>query len=143
MVFDYFFRYLTCTEWSTLYGGKRPKHLTQDQAEFKRLPFDHCALSLQPFENPYCDKDGNVFELVALLPFIKKYHCNPITGEKMDMKSVTKLTFHKNADGKYHCPVMFRNFTANSHIVAIKTTGNVFSYDVRIIMLAIVSSCTM
>ena len=26
------------------------------QVDFKRLPFDHCALSLQPFENPYADK---------------------------------------------------------------------------------------
>jgi hypothetical protein len=33
------------------------------QVDFKRLPFDHCALSLQPFENPYCDEEGNVFDL--------------------------------------------------------------------------------
>jgi peptidyl-prolyl cis-trans isomerase-like protein 2 len=47
----------------------------------------------------------------------------------MDPKSLVKLNFHKNADGKYHCPVTFRVFNANSHIVAIKTTGNVYSFD--------------
>ncbi|NWW29469.1 PPIL2 ligase, partial [Panurus biarmicus] len=31
--------------------------------------------------------------------------------------------------GKYHCPVLFTVFTNNSHIVAIKTTGNVFAYE--------------
>ncbi|CAG7838055.1 unnamed protein product [Allacma fusca] len=121
--------YLTATEWSTLYGGKRPKHMTPDQGEFKRLPFDHCSLSLQPFENPYCDKEGHVFDLLALLPFLKKFHCNPISGEKMDIKSLIKLNFHKNADGKFHCPVMFKVFTANSHIVAVRNTGNVFCYE--------------
>ncbi|KAG8146292.1 putative Peptidyl-prolyl cis-trans isomerase-like 2-like protein, partial [Naja naja] len=31
--------------------------------------------------------------------------------------------------GKYHCPVLFTVFTNNSHIVAIKTTGNVFGFE--------------
>lgn len=31
---------------------------------------------------------------------------------------------------QYHCPVTFKVFNNNSHIVAVKTTGNVFSYDV-------------
>jgi len=32
----------------------------------------------------------------------------------------------------YHCPVLYKPFTNNSHVVAIKTTGNVFSYEVSI-----------
>lgn len=32
--------------------------------------------------------------------------------------------------GKYHCPVLYNVFTNNSHIVANKLTGNVFSYEV-------------
>lgn len=32
---------------------------------------------------------------------------------------------------KYHCPVTYKVFTPNSHIVAIKPTGNVFAYEVR------------
>lgn len=33
--------------------------------------------------------------------------------------------------GKYHCPVLYNVFTNNSHIVANKVTGNVFSHEVR------------
>ena len=34
--------------------------------------------------------------------------------------------------GKYHCPVTFRIFNENSHIVAIRTSGNVVSYEVSL-----------
>ncbi|GBN08273.1 Peptidyl-prolyl cis-trans isomerase-like 2, partial [Araneus ventricosus] len=47
----------------------------------------------------------------------------------LDQKTLLKLNFTKNADGKYHCPVLFKVFNENSHIVAVKTTGNVFSYE--------------
>lgn len=30
---------------------------------------------------------------------------------------------------RYQCPALFKPFTKNSHIVAIKSTGNVFSYE--------------
>ncbi len=36
--------------------------------------------------------------------------------------------------GKYHCPVTFKVFNQNSHILAVKTTGNVFSYEVGHVM---------
>ena len=32
--------------------------------------------------------------------------------------------------GQYHCPVTFKVFNQNTHIVAIKQTGNVYSFDV-------------
>ena len=32
--------------------------------------------------------------------------------------------------GKYHCPVTFKVFNENTHIVAVRQTGNVFSFDV-------------
>ncbi|XP_012886973.1 PREDICTED: peptidyl-prolyl cis-trans isomerase-like 2 [Dipodomys ordii] len=31
--------------------------------------------------------------------------------------------------GKYHCPVLFTVFTDNTHIVAVRTTGNVYAYE--------------
>ena len=31
---------------------------------------------------------------------------------------------------EFHCPVTYKVFNENSHIVAIKTTGNVFAYEV-------------
>ena len=31
--------------------------------------------------------------------------------------------------GKFHCPVTFKVFNENTHIVAVKTTGNVYAYE--------------
>ncbi|KAB0795628.1 hypothetical protein PPYR_12467 [Photinus pyralis] len=120
--------YLTYTEWTTLYGGKRAGPVIDDLA-FKRLPFDHCCLSLQPFEDPYCDDNGNIFDLQALLPFLKKFKVNPVTGSPMDVKALFKLNLHKNAEGEFHCPVLFRTLTNSSHFAAIRTTGNVYSME--------------
>ncbi|XP_026678012.1 RING-type E3 ubiquitin-protein ligase PPIL2 [Diaphorina citri] len=118
--------YLTYTEWTTLYGGKKAG---PEKSDFKRLPFDHCCVSLQPYEHPYCDKDGNIFELEALMGYLKQYKHNPVTGKPLDVKSLIKLNFHKNAKGEYHCPVLYKVFSKHSHLVAIETTGNVYSFE--------------
>ncbi|XP_017286344.1 RING-type E3 ubiquitin-protein ligase PPIL2 [Kryptolebias marmoratus] len=118
--------YITCAEYTNFYGGKRAEI---PQANFRRLSFDHCSLSLQPFEYPVCTEDGVVFDLLSIVPWIKKYGTNPISGEKLEAKSLIKLNFAKNSDGKYHCPVLYNVFTNNSHIVANKVTGNVFSHE--------------
>lgn len=31
-----------------------------------------------------------------------------MTGELLTRKELIKLNFHKNAEGKYHCPVTFK-----------------------------------
>jgi len=121
--------YLTATEWREVYGGKKAVNPNSAEAAFRRLPYDHCSLSLQPFENPVCDPDGHVFDLLAMVPYLEKFKTNPVTGKKLEIKKLTRLNFHKNAEGEYHCPVLFKNFTDKSHIIAIKTTGNVFSYE--------------
>ncbi|GLH06849.1 hypothetical protein R5R35_011633 [Gryllus longicercus] len=118
--------YLTYTEWTTLYGGKKSGPETSN---FRRLPFDHCCVSLQPFVKPYCDKHGNIFEYEAVLEYLARFKTNPVNGEPLDSKSLTKLNFYKNTKGEYHCPVLYKNFTKQSHIVAIQTTGNVFSFE--------------
>jgi peptidyl-prolyl cis-trans isomerase-like protein 2 len=43
-----------------------------------------------------------------------------------------KLNFHKNEEGKYHCPVTYKEFNEFSHIVAVRETGNVYSNDAYI-----------
>lgn len=77
----YYCRYLTYTEWTTLYGGKRSGTAVEEDSTFKRLPYDHCCLCLQPFDDPYTDDGGNVFELQAILEFVKKFKINPVTGK--------------------------------------------------------------
>ncbi|XP_002738487.2 RING-type E3 ubiquitin-protein ligase PPIL2-like [Saccoglossus kowalevskii] len=121
--------YITYTEWTTQYGGKKAGSDIGEKAAFRRLPFDHCSLSLQPFEHPYCTPDGTIYDLTNIMPYIKKFGTNPITGEPMEAKTLIRLYFHKNAEGKYHCPTTYKVFTKNSHIVAIKPTGNVYAYD--------------
>lgn len=124
--------YLTSTEWTTLYGGKRANdeyHSHSERSEFKRLPYDHCSLSLQPFRDPYCTSNGIIYDLANVVPFLQKHGVDPYSGEKMQIKELIKLNFHKNNEGFFHCPVLFKVFNQNSHIVAIKTTGNVFSYE--------------
>ncbi|KAG0254100.1 RING-type E3 ubiquitin-protein ligase ppil2 [Mortierella polycephala] len=81
--------YITHSEWSNefseggmIFGGAGGRRQTQI---FRRLPFDCCSLSLQPFEHPVCTEDGIIFDLVV--------------------------------------------FNENTHIVAIKTSGNVYAFD--------------
>jgi peptidyl-prolyl cis-trans isomerase-like protein 2 len=69
---------LTYTEWSTLYGGKKEG---SEKDKFRRLPFDHCCVSLQPYSEPYCDADGNIFDLEAIIGYLKKFKRNPVTGK--------------------------------------------------------------
>ncbi|XP_068846435.1 RING-type E3 ubiquitin-protein ligase PPIL2 isoform X2 [Capricornis sumatraensis] len=118
--------YITCAEYTHFYGGKKPD---VPQTNFRRLPFDHCSLSLQPFAYPVCTPEGVVFDLLNIVPWLKKYGTNPSNGEKLDGRSLIKLNFAKNSEGKYHCPVLFTVFTNSSHIVAIKTTGNVYAHE--------------
>lgn len=117
-----------------MYGGRKSgtNLETSEEKTFRRLPYDHCCLSLQPFEHPYCDSHGNVYELEAILQYIKQFKHNPVTGKPLDAKSLIKLNFYKNAEDEYQCPVLFKLFTKYSHIVAVKTTGNVFSYEVSV-----------
>lgn len=119
--------WLTTTEWSTLYGGK--KAANKDKKRFRRLPYYCCSISFLPFEVPYCTREGVCFDLTNIAPFLKKHSVNPVTGKKLGAKDLIKLHFFKNKDDKYHCPVTYKIFNESTHIVAIATTGNVFSYE--------------
>ena len=52
-----------------------------------------------------------------------------MTGEKLEAKQLIKVNFHRNAKDEIHCPITFKVLTDSSHIVAIRTSGNVYSYD--------------
>ena len=124
--------YLSASEWKNFYGGKKTDISSSDNKDahdFKRLPFDCCALSFQPFHHPYGTLDGHVFDLENIAPFIKKYGKNPISGMPLDAKTLVKLNFEKNSKEQFHCPITFKIFNENTHIVFIAKTGNVFSYD--------------
>lgn len=117
--------YVTATEWATEYGGKKD----EKNVVYRPLPFDHCGLTLSPFHDPVCLEEGVIFDSEALLEHVLKYKSNPITGAPVSTKDIIRLNITKNDAGKYICPVSGKEFTNSSHIVAIKTTGNVYSFD--------------
>eukprot|EP01017_Pseudomicrothorax_dubius_P006422 TRINITY_DN11825_c0_g1_i1.p1 TRINITY_DN11825_c0_g1~~TRINITY_DN11825_c0_g1_i1.p1 ORF type:complete len:571 (-),score=143.49 TRINITY_DN11825_c0_g1_i1:162-1874(-) len=117
--------FISVTEHKAEWGGKKDPL----RVPFNRLPFNCCALSLLPFENPVCTKEGVVFEMLNIIPYVKKYKKNPVTGEPMRMSDLIKLNFHKNAQGEYHDPISFKVFTDHTNIVAIRTSGNVYSAE--------------
>ena len=96
---------------------------------FKRLPFNYCAVSLQPFEHPVCTVEGTVFDLSHIIPWLEKHGTNPINGQPLKRNDLLKLNFTKNDDGDFVDPVTYKVFTNNTHIVALRNTGNVFAYD--------------
>uniref|UniRef100_H0WP25 RING-type E3 ubiquitin-protein ligase PPIL2 n=1 Tax=Otolemur garnettii TaxID=30611 RepID=H0WP25_OTOGA len=119
--------YITCAEYTHFYGGKKPG---KPQTLWRQMGQRHSShLSLQPFVYPVCTPEGVVFDLLSIVPWLKKYGTNPSNGEKLDGRSLIKLNFAKNSEGNYHCPVLFTVFTNNTHIVAIRTTGNVYAYE--------------
>ena len=85
---------------------------------------------LVSFRSPFprassCNKKGLVYELLEIVPFLKKFGVDPATGDKLTTKMLTRLHFHKNNEGKYHCPVTYKVFNENTQITAIGTTGHV------------------
>ena len=121
--------YLTTTEWKSEFGGYKGVKQSGEESKFRRLPFYCCSLSFQPVENPLCTKEGVIFDIMNIVPFLKKYGISPVTGEKMSAKDLIRLNFHKNADGKYHCPITYQVFTPHTRIVAVRPTGNVYSKE--------------
>ncbi|KAJ5489105.1 Peptidyl-prolyl cis-trans isomerase-like 2 [Penicillium diatomitis] len=98
-------------------------------ASFKRLPFNFCSLSLQPFTHPVCTQSGTIFDLTNILPWIKKHGTNPVDGSPLKSSDLIKLSIAKNEDGEYVDPVTYKVLTDNTHIVALRNTGNVFAWD--------------
>ena len=96
---------------------------------YRTLPYDCCALSFRPFETPLATADGSVFELLNIVPYLKKYRRHPVTGAPLAASDLIKLHMHRNQEGAYACPVLYKPFTQHTHIVAIRPTGHVYCYD--------------
>ena len=70
-----------------------------------------------------------MFDLTNILPWLKKHGTNPVDGQPLNSNSLVKLSFNKNDDGEYVDPVTYKPFTDNTHIIALKNSGNVFAWD--------------
>mmetsp|Transcript_105402 Transcript_105402/g.308128 ORF Transcript_105402/g.308128 Transcript_105402/m.308128 type:complete len:544 (-) Transcript_105402:60-1691(-) len=113
------------TEWAQDGRGFKDKR----RSPYARLPLNCCFLSLQPFENPVCTRDGAVFEVAHIIAYIKRFGVNPVTGGRLEVGELVPLQFHRNNEGKMHCPVTFKTFTDHSHVVANAASGHVYSFE--------------
>ena len=119
--------YVTASEWREEGGGYKT---SARASAFKRLPFYCCAITFQPFEDPVCcGSDGTVMDIVNAVPYVQKHRKHPVTGQPLELRDLIKLHFTKNSDEEFVCPVLGKVFNENSHIVAIKPTGNVYSWE--------------
>ncbi|KAF2686842.1 peptidyl-prolyl cis-trans isomeras-like protein-like 2 [Lentithecium fluviatile CBS 122367] len=129
--------YITHSEWSSsdAFGTTRGANGSKASAAglastFKRLPFNYCAVSLQPFTDPVCTLAGTIFDLTHILTWLSKHpDTNPTDGSPLKRADLITLHFTKNEDGEYVDPVTYKVFTDNTHIVALRKSGNVFAWD--------------
>ncbi|KAJ4416119.1 cyclophilin peptidyl-prolyl cis-trans isomerase Cyp8 [Neurospora sp. IMI 360204] len=137
--------YITHSEWSSsdAYGASTGANAgaraQRRGANFKKLPFNFCAASLQPFKNPVCTPDGTIFDVEVIGSWLEKHKTNPVNGEPLSAKDLIKLNFARNGDttdsdenkGDLIDPVTFKVFTDNTHIVAIRhgSYANVFAWE--------------
>ncbi|KAF2236208.1 hypothetical protein EV356DRAFT_482318 [Viridothelium virens] len=128
--------YITHAEWSSedqfsASAGSNVRHANVDAAGFKRLPFNFCALSLQPFKQPVCTINGTIFDYENILSWLKDKGTNPVDGQSLKTSDLIKLNFAKNDDGEVVDPVTYKVLTDNTHITAIRhgDCANAFAHD--------------
>ncbi|KAF2126997.1 hypothetical protein P153DRAFT_369010 [Dothidotthia symphoricarpi CBS 119687] len=130
--------YITHSEWSSsdAFGTSRGANSANRisaaglSSTFKRLPFNYCAVSLQPFTDPVCTSSGTIFDLTHILTWLSKHpDTNPVDGSPLKRADLITLNFTKNEDSEYVDPVTYKVFTDNTHIVALRKSGNVFAWD--------------
>lgn len=142
--------YITHSEWSSSdaysasVGAGAGSRAQRAGANFRRLPFNFCAASLQPFKNPVCTPEGTIFDVEVIGSWLDKNDTNPVNGQPLNPKDLIKLNFARNADAEVDSnagptdgkgdmidPVTFKVFTDNTHIVAVRhgTYANVFAWE--------------
>jgi len=110
-------------------NGEVKKWKEKKKPAQKALQFYCCNLTLQPWTDPVCTSNGVIYDLLAIIPWIKKYKVDPVTGETLKSSDLIKLNFFKNQEGKFHCPITYKVYTDFTHIVAIKPSGNVYAWE--------------
>lgn len=99
--------YITHSEWASsdafsasVGAGAGSRAQRPTGANFKRLPFNFCAASLQPFRNPVCTPEGTIFDVEIVGAWLEKHNTNPVNGKPLDAKNLIKLNFARNADAE-------------------------------------------
>jgi peptidyl-prolyl cis-trans isomerase-like 2 len=139
--------YITHSEWSSsdAFSASTGAQTRASAGSYKRLPFNFCAASLQPFKNPVCTAEGTIFDLEIISKWLEAHDTNPVDGQPLQLGDLIKLNFARNGDfdasrtdpsdsegqGDLIDPVTFKVFTDNTHIVAIRhgSYANVFAWE--------------
>lgn len=137
--------YITHSEWSSgdKYSASAGARGRPGAYSFRCLPFNFCAASLQPFNNPVCTQDGTIFDFEVINSWLEKQKTNPVNGEPLAAKDLIKLNFARKTGsdpqgpglvdgrGDFIDPVSYKVFADSTHIVAIRHGGsaNVFAWD--------------
>ncbi|ATY58525.1 peptidyl-prolyl cis-trans isomerase cyp8 [Cordyceps militaris CM01] len=143
--------YITHSEWSSsdayspsVGAGAASSRNAKTGVPFRKLPFNFCAASLQPFQNPVCTPDGTIFDVEVIGAWLEKHpNQNPVDGAPLQKRDLIRLSFARNAasdsrgaglgddKGDLVDPVTYKVFTDNTHIVAVRhgTYANVFAWD--------------
>lgn len=77
--------FLSANEWKEIGGAKSKAALP-----YRTLPFHCCALGFTPFVDPVCTPDGTCFDILNLVPYIRKYGAHPVSGEPLALKDIIK-----------------------------------------------------
>lgn len=72
---------------------------------------------------------ATIYELLAIIPFIREHGTDPKTGHKLAPSDLVKLNFFENAEGERCDPVSFKVFNEHTHLVAIRQSGNVYTKE--------------
>jgi peptidyl-prolyl cis-trans isomerase-like protein 2 len=105
----------------------------------KPLPFECCALTLTPYENPVMrviisKHIGIIFENSAIVPYLMKQKIDPVTGEAFESKELYTLHMDKDEEtGQWQCPVLNKPFQKHTKIAAViqrpENEAYVYSYE--------------
>jgi hypothetical protein len=92
----------------------------KSMSSFQRLPYNayvwsiqatndahatcRCALSLKTVETPVCTVDGTLYELLAIIPWLREHGTNPVTGRPLAAGDLIKVNFFYNSDGQFPPP---------------------------------------
>ena len=93
--------------------------------------FFSCHLNRSLFLVQVCCPGGTIFDLAAAVPYVRDHGTHPITKAPLALADLTRLKFETGAGGPgtYACPVLGTAFTPASHIVAVRPTGRVYSWE--------------
>ncbi|SBT76498.1 peptidyl-prolyl cis-trans isomerase, putative [Plasmodium ovale] len=92
------------------------------------LPHFSC-ISLRPFNDPYCDEDGRLYDKKSVLEEMKKAKENNKMKNVIDIKNLIKANFYKH-NNEYICPITRKYFNKNTRILLNRKTGNVYSSEI-------------